>query len=155
MATYVTREKYEQMRKDLEELKKLKQELSAEIGEAMAQGDLKENAEYQYAKAKQNETLIRINELEMKIKTATITDDMQVDQSHVRIGATITIENPETKAKTVYTLVGTEEADPANGTISVESPVAKGALGKQAGESFEVQLPSGTKVFNLLKLQYK
>ncbi|MBR4592787.1 MAG: transcription elongation factor GreA, partial [Elusimicrobiaceae bacterium] len=76
---------------ELKDLKELKAQLSNEIGEAAAQGDLKENAEYHAAKEKQAETLIRIQDLEERLRNAQITDDLAVDKSKARIGATVTI----------------------------------------------------------------
>ena len=92
-AFYVSRKKYEALVNELKDLKNLKAELSNEIGEAAAQGDLKENAEYHAAKEKQAETLIRIQELEMRLRNAQITDDLTVDKSEARIGATVTIRD--------------------------------------------------------------
>ena len=95
---YVSRKKYEALVNELKDLKNLKAELSNEIGEAAAQGDLKENAEYHAAKEKQTETLIRIQELEIRLRNAQITDDLTVDKSEARIGATVTIQDMEAGA---------------------------------------------------------
>jgi len=152
---YITREGYEKLLKDLEDLRKLKADLSVEIGEAMSQGDLRENAAYTYAKEKQAETLVRIGELEAKIKSAQLTDNLQVDKSEARIGATVTFEDRASGKKFSYTLVGTDEADPSEGKISVDSPLARAVLGKKEGEEFTAHLPVGEKHFKLVKLEYK
>ena len=121
----------------------------------MSQGDLRENAAYTYAKEKQAETLVRIGELEAKIKSAQLTDNLQVDKSEARIGATVTFEDRASGKKFSYTLVGTDEADPSEGKISVDSPLARAVLGKKEGEEFTAHLPVGEKHFKLVKLEYK
>ena len=90
---YVSRKKYEELLLQLKDLKEIKAQLAEEIGAAAAQGDLKENAEYHAAKEKQAQTLALINDLEMRLRNAQITDDLTVDKSEARIGATVTIED--------------------------------------------------------------
>ena len=120
---YVSRKKYEELLEELKNLKTIKQELSQEIGTAAAQGDLKENAEYHAAKEKQAETLSRINELELRLRNAQITDDLTVDKSEARIGATVTIVDQAADLEFTYTLVGPSEANPDKGLLSVKSPL--------------------------------
>ena len=152
---YVSRKKYEDLVNELNDLKELKAQLSNEIGEAAAQGDLKENAEYHAAKEKQAETLIRIQELETRLRNAQITDDLEVDRSKARIGATVTIKDLEADIEFTYTLVGSMESNPDKGLLSVKSPLANGVLGHAAGEVFEAQLPRGPKKYQLVKLEYR
>lgn len=152
---YVSRKKYEDLVKELKGLKDLKAQLSMEIGDAAAQGDLKENAEYHAAKEKQAETLIRIQELETRLRNAQITDDIMVDKSEARIGATVTIKDEAAGIEFTYTLVGSMESNPEKGLLSVKSPLANGILGKKEGEEFEAQLPRGPKKYKLIKLEYK
>lgn len=152
---YVSRKKYEALVNELKDLKDLKASLSNEIGEAAAQGDLKENAEYHAAKEKQAETLIRIQELETKLRNAEITDDLAVDRSEARIGATVTIKDLDADIEFTYTLVGSMESNPDKGLLSVKSPLANGVLGKKEGETFEAMLPRGPKKYKLIKLEYK
>ena len=152
---YVSRKKYEDLVKELKGLKDLKAQLSMEIGDAAAQGDLKENAEYHAAKEKQAETLIRIQELETRLRNAQITDDIMVEKSEARIGATVTIKDEAAGIEFTYTLVGSMESNPEKGLLSVKSPLANGILGKKEGEEFEAQLPRGPKKYKLIKLEYK
>ena len=152
---YVSRKKYEALVNELKSLKELKAHLSNEIGEAAAQGDLKENAEYHAAKEKQAETLIRIEELESRLRNAQITDDLTIDKSKARIGATVTIQDLDAGIEFTYTLVGSMESNPDKGLLSVKSPLANGVLGHEQGEVFEAQLPRGPKKYKLLKLEYK
>ncbi len=152
---YVSRKKYEELLLQLKDLKEVKAQLAEEIGAAAAQGDLKENAEYHAAKEKQAQTLSLINELEMRLRNAQITDDLTVDKSEARIGATVTIEDQPAGIEFTYTLVGPSEANPDKGLLSVKSPLANGVLGKKEGEVFEAQLPRGPRKYKLTKLEYK
>jgi transcription elongation factor GreA len=152
---YVSRKTYEKLREDLDCLKKIKSQLSEEIGEAARQGDLKENAEYIAAKEKQAETLAKINELEIKLRNTRITDDLDVDKSEARIGATVVIEDLSDGEQAVYTLVGSMESNPDKGLLSVKAPVATALLGKKEGETFEVVMPRVTRKYKLVKLEYK
>ena len=152
---YVSRKSYEKLRQDLEDLKKLKTQLSEEIGEAARQGDLKENAEYHAAKEKQAETLAKINELEIRLRNASITDNLDVDKTEARIGATVTIEDLEDGEQSFYTLVGSMESNPEKNLLSVKAPVAAALLGKKEGDVFEVVLPRAKRKYKLIKLEYK
>ena len=152
---YVSRKKYEELLEELKSLREVKAQLSEEIGTAAAQGDLKENAEYHAAKEKQAQTLSRINELEVRLRNAQITDDLTVDKSEARIGATVTIEDQAAGIEFTYTLVGPSEANPDKGLLSVKSPLANGILGKKEGETFKALLPRGPRTYKLTKLEYK
>ena len=152
---YLSRKNYEKLREELDGLKKIKAQLSEEIGEAARQGDLKENAEYSAAKEKQAETLSKINELEIRLRNSRITDDLNVDHSKARIGATVTIEDLSDGEQSVYTLVGSMESNPEAGLLSVKTPIAAGLLGCKEGQTFEVALPHGKRKYKLVKLEYK
>ena len=132
---YLSRKNYDKLREELDGLKKIKAELSEEIGEAARQGDLKENAEYAAAKEKQAETLARINELEIRLRNTRITDDLNVDRSEARIGATVTIEDLSNGGQFTYTLVGSMESNPEEGLLSVKTPVAAGLLTARAASA--------------------
>jgi transcription elongation factor GreA len=154
-AVYISRKGYEKLIAELESLKKEKVELSAEIGETMAQGDLKENAGYIAAKERQAEILKRIEAVEYKIHHAQFVENLDVDKTAACIGATVTIEDMGDGYKSTYTLVGSEESDPEQDMISVHSPLAQGIMGKKEGEIFEVSLPKGPVKFKMLKIEYK
>lgn len=148
--TYLTRAGYEKLKGDLEDLKKKKRRLSTEIGEAAEKGDLRENAEYTSAKEKQAEVLRRIGEIESKLKGAQLIDELKVPKGEVRIGVKVTLKEKESGEEFSYSLVGPEESDPAQGKISVLSPLAQGLLGHKKGEEVKVILPAGAKVFVIL-----
>ena len=151
---YITREKYEALRDKLDELKEQKQKVALEIAEAASQGDLRENAAYTYSKQQQERILSRINDIQTKLSNAKLLDDVKIDKSKVRIGATVTLKEAHSGEKTKYTLVGSEESDPLKGHISVDTPISRAMLGKNEGENFTVELPKGHKTFKILKLEY-
>lgn len=153
--TYLTKDGFEKLQAELADLKKQKNDLSVEINEAREQGDLKENAGYIYGKEKQNIVMKRINELELRLRSAKIVDNLAVNKDEVRLGATVTMRDENTKATLVYTLCSADEADPSEGRISVSSPLAQGLLGTAPGASVKVRLPSGEKHLAILKVEYK
>ena len=151
--TYLTREGYEKLRKDIDALKEQKRELSKMIGEAREQGDLRENAGYQYAKEKQAEVMRRISEIEQKLGSARIIEETKIAKDEVRIGATVTMKETASGAEMTYTFVGQEESDPSAGKLSVHSPLGEGFLGHKMGETVIIDLPAGKKQFKILKIE--
>lgn len=154
METYLTREGREKLVAELTRLKKLKPEVAKEIEEAMEQGDLRENVGYTAAKEKQADILRRIADIEQKLQQAQLIEELNISHDEVRIGATVTVKEKSSGEEFTYTLMGAEESDPANGKISVHSPLAQGLLGLKVGQEAEVDLPMGTKKFKILKIVY-
>ena len=152
---YLTKDGFEKLQAELVELKNQKNELSVEINEAREQGDLKENAGYIYGKQKQSQLMSRISELELRLRSAKIVDNMVVNKEQVSLGATVTMRDENSGATIVYTLSSADEADPAARKISVSSPLAQGLLGATAGTSVKVQLPNGERHLAILKIEYK
>ena len=151
-ATYLSQEGYDKLLKEFDRLKKLKIKLSHDIGEALAQGDLRENAGYKAAKDRQAETLRRIAEIEGKLHSATMIEGLKVAKDEVRIGAKVTFEMGGEKI--TYEFVGADESDPAGGKISVDSPLAQGMLGAKAGQEVTVTLPAGKQKVKIVKVKY-
>jgi transcription elongation factor GreA len=149
--TYLTRAGYEKLREDLKALMKQKTQLSLDIGEAREKGDLKENAEYHSAKEKMGEVMGRIGVIQDKLQSAKIIDELSVPKDTVAIGTTVTLEDTEGDTME-YALVGEDESDPAEGKISVQSPLAQGLLGKKVKQTVEVALPAGPRQFKILKV---
>jgi transcription elongation factor GreA len=147
--TFLTRAGYDKLVNDLEPLKKMKQQLSKDIEEAREKGDLKENAEYHSAKEKLGEVMGRIAKIQDKLQNAQLIDDLKVPKGVVSIGCTVKLKD-EDGDESVYTLVGEDESDPAEGLISVYSPLAAGLMGKKVGETAEVQLPVGPRTFKIV-----
>ncbi|HVC09514.1 MAG TPA: transcription elongation factor GreA [Elusimicrobiota bacterium] len=150
--TFLTRAGYEKLRKDLEPLKAQKNQLSLDIAEAREKGDLKENAEYHSAKEKLGEVMGRIAKIQNKLESAKIIDELKIPKGTVSIGCRIVLKD-EDGDEFSYTLVGEDESEPAEGRISVYSPLAQGLLGKKVGEKAEVSLPAGMRVFTILKAE--
>ena len=150
--TFLTRAGYEKLLKEIEPLKKQKQQLSQDIAEAREKGDLKENAEYHSAKEKLGEIMSRIAKIHDKLQNAKLIDELKVPKDVVSIGCKVTLQN-EDGDEFSYTLVGEDESNPSEGKISVYAPIAQGLLGKKAGDEAQVELPAGIKTFKILKTE--
>ena len=127
----------------------------ARAGEARAQGDLSENAEYDAAKDKQGFIEGRIKELEGKLAAAQVIDPAALDAGgRVVFGATVDLEDEESGAPVTYQIVGDDEADLKLGLISISSPIARALIGKSAGDVAEVRAPGGVKTYEILGVRY-
>jgi transcription elongation factor GreA len=147
---YMTREGFERLKGDLEELKtRGRAEAARAIAEAREKGDLSENAEYDAAKEAQGMLELRINELEKQLSSARILDASEVDTSQVTVLSKVTIVNLKNKAKVTYQLVSESEADLKAKKISVSSPMGQGLLGKKIGEVATVNTPNGVMEFKI------
>lgn len=150
---YLSSKGYEKLRKELEFLKTVKRrELSGAIGEARAHGDISENAEYDAAKEAQGLSEKRIAELEEKLSKARILDDTNMPKDEALIGATVKLEDLDSKEVLQYTLVSELEADFSQGKISVTSPVGKGLLGHKVKETVKIEVPAGVLKYKILKI---
>ncbi|MCG2725639.1 MAG: transcription elongation factor GreA [Elusimicrobia bacterium] len=152
---YISKDGYKKLKNDLAELNRKKIEIAQEIGEAMEQGDLKENAGYTAAKEKQALVLERIAEIETKLQSAKITDNLKIDKNNAHIGATVTMMDTDSKEEYVYTLVSSDEANPLKGKISINSPMAQGLLGAKKLSNVKIKLPNAEKKFLITKIEYK
>ena len=126
----------------------------AAIAEARAHGDLSENAEYSAAKEQQSLNEGRIQELEGLLALADIIDISKLSGDTVKFGATVTIIDEDSEEERRYTIVGDAEADASNGRISLSSPLARGMIGKAAGDTFEVAAPGGARSYEIVTIQY-
>ena len=125
------------------------------IAEARAQGDLSENAEYEAAKDRQGFIEGRIRELESKLAAAQIIDPSSVDaHGKVVFGATVELEEEESGEQVKYQIVGEDEADLKHGLINVSSPIARALIGKEEGDTAEVQTPGGIKRYEVVAVHY-
>ncbi|MEX1236744.1 MAG: transcription elongation factor GreA, partial [Pseudomonadales bacterium] len=114
------------------------------ISEARAQGDLRENAEYQYAKEEQGFIEGRIAEVENKLSKAQVIDVTRIPPSgKVIFGTTVSMMNLDTDEEVTYKIVGDDEADIKVGKISIYSPIARAIIGKEIGDVAKVQTPGG------------
>lgn len=141
---YVTQETLEQMKTELHRMKTVdRPAASRAIAEAREKGDLKENAEYDAAKEAQGLLEAKIAALEGSLASIRVLDESNIDTSKVSILTKVTLFNISTKKKMTYQIVSEKEADLKAGKISVASPIGQGILGKQVGETAEVQAPAG------------
>ena len=151
--TLLTQQGYETLKAQVEELRSTgRREASAAIAEAREKGDLSENAEYDAAKDAQGMLEARIAGIEIKLATARIIDETQLDDSKVSVLSTVTIENVKMKKQMTYKLVPESEADLKTGRISVSSPVGQGLMGKEVGDIAVVQTPNGDIHFKIVKI---
>jgi transcription elongation factor GreA len=140
------------VRKVREELARLKEErpkISRDIETAREHGDLKENAEYHAAKERQGMVEARINDLEDKLSRAEVIDPTKLNGNTVKFGATVTLTNLDTDEEHTYRIVGTEVADIDSGSISVSAPLARALIGKTMGDEVTVNLPVGTRRYEI------
>ena len=140
---YLTLEGEQRLKEELAELTGPKRtELAQRLRSAIQMGDLSENADYIKAKEDQGFLEGRIQELQYILNHATIIEENGGGFDSVEVGATVTVQE-ENFPPEVYYLVGSKEADPANGKISNESPIGKAVLGKKVGDTVTVETPGG------------
>lgn len=141
-----------------EEIKLLKgperQRIIKAIAEAREHGDLSENAEYHAAKEQQSHNEGRILELEDMLNRAEIIDISSLSGDSVKFGATVSLVDEDTDEKMTYQIVGDYEANVEEGRISISSPIARGLIGKETGDSVEVRTPGGSKFYEILDVKF-
>jgi len=142
-----------------EELEKLKREdrprITAAIAEAREHGDLKENAEYHAAREQQGFCEGRINEIESKLGAAQIIDITELTNTgKVIFGVTVTILDVDTDEEKVYQIVGDDEANIKQGKLSVNSPIARGLIGREEGDVVQIDTPGGTREYEVDKVEH-
>lgn len=151
--SYMTREGYDRLRAELDELKTNgRQEAAKAIAEAREKGDLSENAEYDAAKEAQGLLELKINQMEAVLANARVVNSEDLDASKVVVLSTVKIKNVKTKKTMEYTLVSESEADLKAKRISVNSPIGQGLLGKAKGEIAQVQTPNGAIEFEIIDI---
>ena len=130
-------------------------EVAELIKEARSFGDLSENSEYDEAKNEQGKLYSRMAQLEEILSNYVVIEDDDAKDDHVcvRLGSTVTVLDKEFNEKITYKIVGSQEADPAAGAISEDSPFGKALLGKTAGEEVTVDAPAGPVEYKILKVK--
>lgn len=146
----------ELLRQELDHLKNVRRpEIINAIAEAREHGDLKENAEYHAAREQQGFCEGRIQEIEGKLGNAQIIDVTKLpNNGKVIFGATVTLINTNTDDEVTYRIVGDDEANIKEGLISVNSPIARGLVGKEVDDSVTIQTPGGAVEFDIIDVQY-
>lgn len=150
---YFTHEGLQKIKDELEDLMlKERPKISQMIAEARDKGDLSENAEYDAAKDAQGMLELKISKLQQLIMNARILDESKMDVSKVLLMSKVKIKNLQNGAEMNYLLVPEKESDLKNGKISVNSPIAKGLLGKSVGEQVEITVPAGVMTFEIMEV---
>ena len=146
----------EKLREELEYLKSdLRPKIIEAIAEARAHGDLKENAEYHAAREQQGFCEGRIQDIEGKLSKAQVIDVTKLPQTgRVVFGATVTVLKSDTEEEITYRIVGDDEADIKVGMISVNSPIARGLIGKEVDDVALIKTPAGDVEYEILEVQY-
>ena len=150
---YLTQEKFNALQAELHELKTVKRkEIAEHLEYARSLGDLSENAEYHEAREDQAQTESRIQQIETILKNAIIVTHNHKGDT-VEVGSQVTVVKAGESAQTIFTLVGSEEADISAGKISHNSPLGAALFGKKKGETFEFQSPKGTVKYTVVDVK--
>ena len=145
----------QKLRDELVRLKEERPKISRAIGVARDHGDLKENAEYHAAKEQQGLNEARIKDIEDKLSRAEVIDASKFSGDRVRFGAIVLLTNLDTEEENTYQIVGADEADLKNGTISVSAPLARALIGKSTGDEVVVNLPGGTRRYEIGSIEFR
>ena len=151
--SYVTEEGLRKLKEELDQLVKVERPaISRQIAEARDKGDLSENAEYDAAKEAQGMLELKISKLQETIANSRLLDENKIDSSQVQILCKVKIKNLKNGAAMQYTIVSESEADVKMGKISVNTPIAKGLLGKKVGDIVKVNVPNGEVEFEIMEI---
>jgi transcription elongation factor GreA len=147
---------YARLREELQNLRNVERpKVIQMIATAREHGDLKENAEYHAARDKQSFIEGRVKALEQKIALADVIDPTKLAGDRVSFGAHIKLCNSQTNEEVSYQILGADEADLEQGSISVTSPLARQLLGKEVGDEVKVKMPGGDRVYEILEVVFK
>lgn len=149
---YITLDGLKKLKKDLEILLSERPVISKQIAEARDKGDLSENAEYDAAKEAQGMLEMKISRLEDQIANARIIDESRIDIHSIQIMNRVKIRNKSNNSIMQYMIVSESEADLKAGKISVNTPIAKGLIGKKVGDVVEVKIPSGIVEYEVIEI---
>jgi transcription elongation factor GreA len=150
---YYTKEGIQKLKEELEQLIMVERPaISKQIAEARDKGDLSENAEYAAAKDAQGMLELKIGKLQDIIQNARELDESKLDSTKVLLMSSVIIKNLKNNTSTKYTLVPEQEADFKTGKISVNSPIAKGLLGKKVGDMVDIHVPAGVIPFEIIEI---
>jgi transcription elongation factor GreA len=150
----MTPEGARKLREELNRHKEERPRISRDIEVAREHGDLSENAEYHAAKERQGMVEARIKDLEDKLSRAEIIDPSKLSGTKVRFGATVTLINVSTDEEVTYRIVGAEESDINQGSISISAPLARALIGKEVGDEVTVQLPVGLRKYEISTVEF-
>jgi transcription elongation factor GreA len=143
------------VREELARLKAERPKISRDIGTARDHGDISENAEYHAAKERQGMVEAQIKDLEDKMSRCEVIDPARLSGTRIRFGATVSLSNLETDEKVTYQIVGADEANIDEGTISVSAPLARALIGKEVGDEVTVNLPAGKRTYEVIEVLFQ
>ena len=146
---------YQKLEQELDRLKKERPIVIQAIKEAREEGDLKENAGYDAARERQGFLEARINYIESKLPTFNVVDLNTLKSDKVIFGATVKVVDIDTDEEKEFTLLGPDEADFANGPISISSPVGRALLGHEEGEEITIDIPKGRVTYEILSIEFR
>lgn len=151
----MTREGYEALKADLKEKQAEIHRLAKQIGEAAEEGDLKENAEYHACRERQGIVKAQVDDIEDKLARAEVIDTENLGGSRVAFGAWVTLEDIDNGDEVTYRIVGTDEANIDQGTISVTSPMARAMINREEGDEVKVKAPGGLRTYEVVSINWK
>mgnify|MGYP000070687623 FL=1 len=151
----MTREGYEALKADLKEKQAEIHRLAKQIGEAAEEGDLKENAEYHACRERQGIVKAHVDDIEDKLARAEVIDTENLGGSRVAFGAWVTLEDIDNGEEVTYRIVGTDEANIEQGTISVTSPMARAMINREEGDEVKVKAPGGLRTYEVVQIRWK
>ena len=155
-AVLMTQEGFDKLTSELKQLRSEERyKIARRIEEARSFGDLSENAEYAAAKEDQAKLEGKILAMEQQLSKAKSIDSSSIDNSHVSVGTTVTIQDITHNKEFVYSLVSSEESDPENGLISSVSPVGRALMNKKVGDEVSVKVPVGLRKLRILSISVK
>jgi transcription elongation factor GreA len=143
------------VRDELARLKAERPKISRDIGTARDHGDISENAEYHAAKERQGMVEAQIKDLEDKLARCEVIDPARLSGTRIRFGATVSLSNVDTDEKSTYQIVGADEANIDEGTISISAPLARALIGKEAGDEVTVNLPAGKRTYEVIEVLFQ
>lgn len=146
---------HEALESELKQLKTIdRPETIRMIAEAREHGDLSENAEYHAAKERQSFIETRVMQLEDLISRSQVIDPATLDGDTVKFGATVRVVDEDTEEESQYQIVGDHEADVKEGRIAISSPIARALIGKETGDSVDVNTPGGGRSYEILEVKF-
>ena len=151
--SYLTPEGLKKLKDELYRLENIERpSISKQIGEAIDKGDISENAEYDAAKDAQGMLEMKISKLKGVIASARLMDTSKIDTSKVQLLSKVKIRNTKNNAVMQYLIVSDSEADLKAGKLAINTPVAKGLIGKKVGDIVEIKVPSGSIPFEIIEI---
>lgn len=150
--SYMTKEGYNKLLSEITQLESQRSVITRQIADARDKGDLSENAEYDAAKEAQGMLEAKISQLKGTLANARLIDESRVGTDTVQILNKVTLKNKKNNQTNVFMLVSENEANLKEGKLSINTPIAKGLMGKKVGDVAEIQAPGGVMSFEIMNI---